>query len=141
MCSRVVVAQDEFVFGALSQLKVNTLTPSVGIFSLFHLGGEFDEIHASAWVNTDSIIGGGAGGGTLHKLYHPIWLGWELSAEYEFHQKEEVWFLGFGPVLEFQVLPHRLHLFAKLPLGWEHTRHHELFGWSVITGFALVVWH
>ena len=50
--------------GILGQAKANThsLVPSVGAFSMFQLGGESSEIHASAWVNVGGL-GGGAGGG------------------------------------------------------------------------------
>lgn len=131
--------------GMLGQAKASTRSPvpSVGAWSMFQLGGEYSEIHASAWMNVGETPGGGVGGGTIHHLKSSLFLGWELSAEYEAEEEEEIWFLGVGPLFE-AAASERLHIFLKLPLGWEHSqhhdRHHDRFGWAVVAGLSVTLW-
>lgn len=140
-CQEVKAADSGASVGILGQAKANThsVVSSVGAFSMFQLGGESSEIHASAWMNLGGL-GGGAGGGTIHHLKSVLFLGWELSAEYEAEETEEMWFLGAGPLFEVAATD-RVHTFFKVPMGWEHSRHHDRFGWSAIAGLSLALWH
>lgn len=127
--------QSSSELGVLGQVSLRHLAPSIGAYVLF-LKNESSEAHASAWVNPLSLdIGVGAG--TLHALSGRFWLGWEISAEMEHENK----FLGLGPVLELEVVRHRLHTFLKVPVGWEHSTHHERLGWATIVGLTVAVWH
>lgn len=141
-CQEVKAEHGGVSAGVLGQAKTNThsVVPSVGAFSMFQLGGgESSEIHASAWINVVGL-GGGAGGGTIHHLKSFMFVGWEMSAEYEAEENEELWFLGAGPLFE-AAAGDRLHFFVKLPVGWEHSHHHDRLGWSAIGGVSLAIVH
>lgn len=122
-------------FGVLGQNNLRNFAPSLGAYALF-LKDDHNEIHASAWVNPLSLDAG-VGAGTIHWLSGRFWLGWEISAESEHNDL----FFGLGPVLEFQIVQHRLHTFLKVPLGVEHSTHHDRFGWATIVGLTIAIWH
>lgn len=122
-------------FGGLGQVNLRHLAPSLGVYALLVESNHF-EVHASAWANPLSFDGG-VGVGTLHSVSDRLWLGWEISAESE----HDDLFFGLGPVLELQVVQHRLHTFLKVPLGVEHSTHHDRFGWAAIVGLTVAVWH
>ncbi len=129
--------------GPVAQIKVNPhaeLTDSLGATGTFHLGGGAVEMHTSVWVNVIGPIGGGIGGGTIHHLNHYFLLGWEISAEYEKEEVEEVWFVGAGPVFE-ACATEEVHLFLKVPVGWEHTHHRDHLVWSVVAGVSIFLFH
>lgn len=127
--------QSSSELGVVGQLSLRHLDPSVGAYVLF-LKSESSEAHASVWVNPLSLDAG-IGAGTLHAISNRFWLGWEASAEMEHGNM----FYGLGPMLELQVVPHRLHTFLKVPVGWEHSTHHDHFGWATIVGLTVAVWH
>lgn len=127
--------QSSSEFGVLGQINLRRFAPSLGAYALFLKDDRF-EIHASAWINPLSFDGG-VGAGTLHAVSGRLWLGWEISAESEHDEL----FFGLGPVLEIQVVQHRLHTFLKVPLGVEHSTHHDRFGWATIVGLTVAIWH
>lgn len=127
-------------FGPTGQVKAtpHALAASLGAFSAFNLGGKDTEIHTCAWVNVAGALGGGAGGGTLHRGWSKVWVGWELSLEYEAQKTKELWFLGVGPVLEVQAEEHTL-LFLKVPVGLEFFHQHNQVGWAVQAGIHIPI--
>lgn len=125
-------------FGPTMQIKAapRALTTSVGGFSTFKVGGEYTEIHTSAWINVGSS-GGGAGGGTLHQVTDKILFGWELAGEYEAEENEELWFLGVAPVAEYA--EENIAFFVKVPVGWEFSHHHNGVGWGFQVGVNIPI--
>jgi len=122
-------------FGVLGQVSMRHFAPSLGAYSLFLKNDRF-EVHASAWINPLSLDGG-VGTGTMHWVSGRFWLGWEIAAESE----HDDLFFGLGPVLELQIVQHRLHTFLKVPLGVEHSIHHDRFGWATLVGLTVAIWH
>ena len=124
--------------GAVGMIN-NHFAPSTGLYGLFLQDDGF-EIHVSAWSNI-LRLGGGGGAGTMHRVAARFWLGWEASAEYELYMHDGVWFLGLGPVLEVPVVPHRLNVFLVIPVGLEHSAHHDRFAWMANVGLTVAIWH
>lgn len=142
-CQSVALAQESVVhqpahweLGVLGQVN-NHLSGGVGLYYLRSLK-EGVELHTGVWTSVPHP-GGGVAVGTMHRVTSRFWLGWEASAECE-TQKEKVWFLGVGPVAEVPLVPHHLNVFLVAPLGWEHSGRNQ-FGWLVITGVTVAVWH
>lgn len=129
--------------GPIAQIKVSSraeLTDSLGATGTFHLGAGAVEMHTLVWVNVIGPIGGGIGGGTIHHLNRHFLFGWEISAEYEKEEVEEVWFVGASPIFE-ACLTKEVHLFLKVPVGWEHARHRDDLSWSVVAGVSVFLFH
>ncbi len=117
--------------GLLGQVSLKHLDPAAGVYCLipFH---SF-EIYASAWTNPFAPSGG-LGVGTLHNINESrFWLGWEAAVDLE-HDGALVY--GLGPVVEIELMQHRLHTFLKVPVEYGHE-----FGWATIAGLSVGIWH
>lgn len=117
--------------GVLGQVNPSHFTPSIGVYSLFFMEESF-EVHTSVWTNPLKPMDVGGGTGTLHRLTGRVWLGWEISAELE----HDGVLYGLGPILEVEVVQHRLHTFLKVPIEYGHE-----FGWATIAGLTVAIWH
>lgn len=116
--------------GVLGQFSVNHLNPSIGIYGLMPVADGV-EVHASAWTNP-LAASAGLGAGTLHLLGRSVWLGWEAAVDLE----HGALVYGLGPVVEVELMSHRLHTFVKVPVEYGHE-----FGWATIAGLNVAVWH
>lgn len=117
--------------GLLGQVNVRHFSPSIGLYGLMPLT-ENIEIHASVWDNPVASTGG-IGAGTLHRASGMFWVGWEAALDIE-HDGALVY--GLGPVLELEILQHRLHTFLKVPIEYGHE-----FGWATVAGLNVAIWH